>query len=248
VGAPGLQPRGLQAACPHAAESWTPPGEGTTGGSSQFPAPVLAATRRTATARGGAERNPGSPHPMTHRPNGANGDHTPLSRVPFQGTEDVVWRGPRGSTPYWLSPVAPSGHEHSTHRPSHAVPSSQKPVPKTCACPHRNPAQVVRAWTIPAGKLDPRRSHNLHPDVAYATSGCKSRRNSHGSGRHLQTRVAYATRVCKSSGIGPRSGSCSGRSRATRSSAAGGRFSLLDSRLFAPVGRVSSRGASASKN
>jgi hypothetical protein len=22
-----------------------------------------------------------------------------LSRVPFQGTEDVVWRGPRGSTP-----------------------------------------------------------------------------------------------------------------------------------------------------
>jgi hypothetical protein len=63
------------------------------------PAPALAATRRTATALGGAERNPGSRHPMTPRPNGANDDHTQALRVPFQGTEDVVWRGPRGSTP-----------------------------------------------------------------------------------------------------------------------------------------------------
>ncbi len=40
-----------------------------------FQSPV-AATRRTEKAQGGAERNPGSPHPMTPRPNGANGDHT----------------------------------------------------------------------------------------------------------------------------------------------------------------------------
>ena len=39
-------------------------------------ASALAATRRTATAKGGAERNPGSRHPMTPRPNGANGEHT----------------------------------------------------------------------------------------------------------------------------------------------------------------------------
>jgi hypothetical protein len=38
--------------------------------------PPSAATRRTAKAKGGAERNPGSPQPMTPRPNGANGDHT----------------------------------------------------------------------------------------------------------------------------------------------------------------------------
>ena len=40
------------------------------------PAPALAATRRTATAQGGAERNLGSSHPMTPRPNGAKGDHS----------------------------------------------------------------------------------------------------------------------------------------------------------------------------
>ncbi len=63
------------------------------------PEPALAATRRTAKAQGGAERSPGSPHPMTPRPNGAKGDSRTLFRVPFQGTEDVVWRGARGSTP-----------------------------------------------------------------------------------------------------------------------------------------------------
>jgi hypothetical protein len=40
------------------------------------PAPALAATRRTARAHGEAERNLGLPHPMTPRPNGANGEHT----------------------------------------------------------------------------------------------------------------------------------------------------------------------------
>ena len=40
------------------------------------PALALAPTGRTATAPGGAERNPGSPHPMRPRPNGPNRDYT----------------------------------------------------------------------------------------------------------------------------------------------------------------------------
>ena len=74
------------------------------------PAPALAATRRTATARGGAERNPGSPHHTTPRPNGANGDQT--NPVPCalsgHGRRCMAWSP--GFHP-GLSPVAPSGQE-----------------------------------------------------------------------------------------------------------------------------------------
>jgi hypothetical protein len=62
-------------------------------------APALAATRRTATAQGGAERNLGSSHAMTLAPTGRTVNARTLCRVPFQGTEDVVWCGSRGSTP-----------------------------------------------------------------------------------------------------------------------------------------------------
>jgi hypothetical protein len=38
---------------------------------------------------------------------------------------------------------------------------------------------------------------NLHPDVAYATSGCKREGTGAVSGGHLQSGVAYATCHCK---------------------------------------------------
>jgi hypothetical protein len=77
------------------------------------PAPAPAAKRRTETARGGAERNPGSRHPMTSRPNGANGDHTHPVPCTLSGHGGlcVVWSP--GFHP-GLSPVTPSGHEHSS--------------------------------------------------------------------------------------------------------------------------------------
>ena len=73
------------------------------------PAPALAATRRTATAQGGAERNLGSSHAMTPRPNGANGERTyPVPCAPSgHGGRCGVWFP--GFHP-GLSPVAPSGH------------------------------------------------------------------------------------------------------------------------------------------
>ncbi len=77
------------------------------------PAPALAATRRTATARGGAERNPVRPHRTTPRPNGANGDHrhpVPCA-LSGHGGRGVAWSP--GFHP-GLSPVAPSGREHGT--------------------------------------------------------------------------------------------------------------------------------------
>jgi hypothetical protein len=121
----------LKAGCPHPAKQSrkseasslkpaSPPREGTRPtDSSQL---AVAATRRTAIAQGGAERNPGSPHPMTPRPNGANGDHT--HPVPY------ALSGHRGLCVAWspgfhpgLSPVAPSGHEHGTTKGFHRLPS-----------------------------------------------------------------------------------------------------------------------------
>ncbi len=93
------------------------------GGVSSFPdasSQMPAATRRTATARGGAERNPGCPHPMTSRPNGANGDHTQPVPCALSGHRGLCVALSPGFHP-GLSPVAPSGHEHGTHRRSHGA-------------------------------------------------------------------------------------------------------------------------------
>ncbi len=102
-----------------------------------------AATRRTATARGGAERNPGSPHTMIPRPNGANGDHThPVPcALSGHGASCVAWSP--GLHP-GLSPVAPSGHGHGARRPSHGVASSQK-HPLWAAC-QANPSTETAAF------------------------------------------------------------------------------------------------------
>jgi hypothetical protein len=58
----------------------------------------------------------GQPIPRYLAPTGRTVTTRALFRVPFQATENVVWRGPRGSTPYWLSPFAPSGHGLGTPR------------------------------------------------------------------------------------------------------------------------------------
>ncbi len=74
------------------------------------PSPQRGARRQPS---GGAERNPGSPHPMTPRPNGANGDQTNPVPCALSGhkVRCVAWSP--GFHP-GLSPVAPSGHEQGS--------------------------------------------------------------------------------------------------------------------------------------
>jgi hypothetical protein len=110
-----------------------------------------------------AERNPGSPHPTTPRPNGANGDHTHPVPCALSGHKGrcVAWSP--GFHP-GLSPVAPSGHGHGTRRPSHGVPSSQKPgiwqletgnFPHTVAHPHQRRVRAPGLQSPPHSKLEP---------------------------------------------------------------------------------------------
>jgi hypothetical protein len=55
-------------------------------------APAPAATRRTGKAQGGAERNPGAPHPSTIRPNGADGGD-PSASLPGMASERGALEG-----------------------------------------------------------------------------------------------------------------------------------------------------------
>jgi hypothetical protein len=63
------------------------------------PAAAPAATRRTAITQGGAERNPGLPHPTTPRPNGANGDHAHPIPCALSGLVFILGRCSRGDAP-----------------------------------------------------------------------------------------------------------------------------------------------------
>ena len=135
----------------------------------------------------------GHPNPRDLAPTGRMVTTRTLFRAPFQGTEDVVWRDPRGSTPgcHRLRLRAMSTVRTGLHA-EFPVLRSQFPVPTGTLCKSsgREPSRTG-SW-VRGRPLD------LHPDVAYATSGCKSRRNDDLTGRDLQTRVAYATRNCKS--------------------------------------------------